>query len=156
MSNGPKPADSADKTLGDAVADVSLKASQLIREEIDLAKAEVTEKVSKLAKGAAIGAAAGVFAIFGITMLFHAIAWLLADVLDNVWIGYLIVTGALFLLAVIAGLVAARLVKRGSPPTPDLAIEEAKRTRAELEHQKIERDQVGRSLDRGEKEEVGV
>jgi hypothetical protein len=46
--------------------------------------------------------------------------------------------------------VAARLFKRGSPPTPELAIEEARRTRAELEAQKIQRDQVARGLERGE------
>ena len=155
MTDGPKQS-AADKTLGDAVADVSLKASQLVREEIDLAKAEVTEKVTKLAKGAAIGAAAGVFAIFGVTMLFHTIAWLLADLLDNVWIGYLIVTVALFIFAAIAGLIAAKLVKKGAPPTPDMAIEEAKLTRATLEQQKVERDQVGRGLERGEKENVNA
>jgi hypothetical protein len=43
-----------------------------------------------------------------------------------------------------------RLFKKGAPPTPELAIQEAKRTRAELEAQKIERDQVKRSLERGE------
>lgn len=57
---------------------------------------------------------------------------------------------ALLLLAAVASLLAARLFKRGSPPTPELAIEEAKRTRAELEAQKTQRDQVGRSLERGE------
>jgi hypothetical protein len=61
-----------------------------------------------------------------------------------------VVTGLLFLLAILAAFVAFRLFKKGSPPTPDLAIEEAKRTRAELESQKIERDQLGRSLERGE------
>jgi len=145
MSNG-------DKSLGDAVADVSEKASALVRAEIELAKAEVKEKVQKLTKGAAIGAAAGVFAIFGVTMMFHTIAWVLNDLLDNAWLGFLIVTVVLFLLAAVAGLIAARLFKRGAPPTPDLAIEEAKKTRAQLEGQKIERDQVGRSLDRHEEE----
>ena len=142
----------ADKSLGDAVADVSEKASALVRAEIDLAKAEVKEKVSKLTKGAAVGAAAGVFAIFGITMLFHTLAWVLNDLFDNTWIGFLIVTVLLFVLAAVAGLIAARLVKRGAPPTPDLAIEEAKKTRAELEGQKIERDQVGRGLEKREEE----
>src|SRR5918998_1337761 len=118
-----------DKSLGDAVADVSEKASALVR-------AEVKDKVSKLTKGAAIGAAAGVFAIFGVTMMFHTIAWVLNDLFDNTWLGFLIVTVALFILAAIAGLIAARLFKRGAPPTPDLAIEEAKKTRAQLEGQK--------------------
>jgi uncharacterized membrane protein YqjE len=156
MSNGTKPPDGADKTLGDVVADVSQKAALLVREEIELAKAEIADKVSKLTKGAAVGAAAGVFAIFAITMLFHTLAWFLYDLFNfnAVWLGFLIVTVLLFVLTGIAGLLALRFIKRGSPPTPELAIEEAKRTRAELEAQKIQRDQVGRSLERGEEVKI--
>jgi hypothetical protein len=153
MRDGNQPPDTAEKSLGDVVSDVSEKASLLVREEIELAKAEVREKVSKLAKGAAVGAAAGVFLVFGVTMFFHGLAWFFNDLLDvrnALWAGFAIVFGILILLAAIAGLVAARLFKRGAPPTPQLAIEEAKRTRAELEGQKIERDQVGRTLERGE------
>jgi uncharacterized membrane protein YqjE len=152
-TNGMPPPDGSSKSLGEIVAEVSEKASQLVREEIELAKAEVKDKVSKLTKGAAVGAAAGVFLIFGVTMFFHGLAWFLDDVFnweDNVWAGFAVVTGALFLLAILAGLLALRLFRKGSPPTPELAIEEARRTRAELEAQKIERDQVGRSLERGE------
>jgi uncharacterized membrane protein YqjE len=152
-TNGMPPPDTGSKSLGEIVAEVSEKASQLVREEIELAKAEVTDKMSKLAHGAGVAAAAGVFLIFGITMFFHALAWFLDDVFnweDNVWAGFLVVTVLLFLLAAVAGLIAFRLFKKGSPPTPDLAIEEAKRTRAELEAQKIERDQVERTLQRGE------
>jgi H+/Cl- antiporter ClcA len=151
--NGMPPDDTGSKSLGEIVADVSEKASQLVREEIELAKAEVKDKVSKLTRGAAVGAAAGVFLVFGITMFFHGLAFFLNDVFNwesDIWPGYLMVTLALFLLAILAGLLAMRLFKKGSPPTPDLAIEEAKRTRAELEAQKIERDQVQRSLERGE------
>jgi uncharacterized membrane protein YqjE len=152
VSDGSKPPEDAEKTLGDVVTEVSQKASLLVREEIELAKAEVVEKVGKLAKGAGVGAAAGVFAIFGITMLFHTLAWLLYDIFgfNAVWPAFLIVTAFLFLLAAIAGLIATRLFKRGAPPTPEMAIEEAKRTRAEFEAQKVERDQVGRTLEKGE------
>jgi H+/Cl- antiporter ClcA len=152
-TDGLPPKDDAAKSLGEIVAEVSEKASLLVRQEIELAKAEVTDKISKLTKGAAVGAAAGVFVIFGITMFFHGLAWFLNDVFgwnDDAWAGFLMVTLLLFLLALLAGLVALRLFKKGAPPTPDLAIEEAKRTRAELEAQKIERDQVQRSLERGE------
>jgi len=151
--DGLPPQDNADKSLGEIVSDVSEKASQLVREEIELAKAEVTDKLSKLGRGAAIGAAAGVFLVFGITMFFHTLAWLLDDVFnweDNIWAGFAVVTVLLFLLAGLAAFIAYRLFKKGAPPTPDMAIEEAKRTRAELEAQKIERDQVQRSLERGE------
>jgi len=152
-ANGLPPDDSANKSLGEIVAEVSEKASLLVREEIELAKAEVTDKLSKLTRGAAVAAAAGVFVIFGITMFFHGLAWFLNDVFnweDNNWAGFAVVMGLLFLLAALAGLLAFRLFKKGSPPTPELAIEEARRTRAELEAQKIERDQLKRSLERGE------
>ena len=151
--NGMPPQDTGSKSLGEIVADVSEKASQLVREEIELAKAEVKDKVSKLTRGAAVAAAAGVFLVFGVTMFFHGLAFFLNDIFNwesDIWPGYLMVTLALFLLAILAGLLALRLFKKGAPPTPDLAIEEAKRTRAELEAQKIERDQVNRSLERGE------
>ena len=152
-TDGLPPHDSGSKSLGEVVADVSDKASQLVREEIELAKAEVKDKVSKLTMGAAVAAAAGVFLIFGVTTFFHGLAWFFNDVFnweDNNWAGFAVVTALLLILAVIAALLALRLFKKGSPPTPQLAIEEARRTRAELEAQKIERDQVQRSLERGE------
>jgi uncharacterized membrane protein YqjE len=150
-AGGIPPHDDASKSLGEIVADVSEKASLLVRQEIELAKAEVGQKVGKLTKGAAVGAAAGVFLVFGITMLFHTLAWLLNDLNDwDAWAGYAIVTGLLFLLGLLAGFLAYRLIKKGAPPTPDMAIEEAKRTRADLDGQKIERDQLKRGLERGE------
>jgi uncharacterized membrane protein YqjE len=152
-ANGIPPDDNASKSLGEIVAEVSEKASLLVREEIELAKAEVTDKLSKLTRGAAVAIAAGVFLVFGVTMFFHGLAWFLDDVFnweDNIWTGFAVVTGLLFLLAILAGLLAFRLFKKGAPPTPDMAIEEARRTRAEFETQKIERDQLKRSLERGE------
>ena len=152
-TNGPTPQDDASKSLGDIVAEVSEKASLLVRQEIELAKAEVGEKVSKLAKGAAVAGAAGVFLVFAVTLFFHGLAWFLNDVFgwnDDAWIGFGMVTLLLVLLAILAGMIALRLFKKGAPPTPDMAIEEAKRTRAELEAQKIERDQLERGLERGE------
>lgn len=139
----------AEKSLGEIVTEVSEKASLLVREEIELAKAEVADKAKKLGRGAGIGAAAGVFLVFAITMLFHTLAWLIVELFDfEIWVGFGIVTLALVALSVLAGLIAARLLKRGAPPTPDMAIEQARLTRESLEHQKIERDQLDRSLGR--------
>ncbi len=146
--NGTPPNQTAEKNLGEIVSEVSEKASMLIRQEIDLAKAEMTDKATKLARGAGIAAAAGVFLVFGVTMFFHGLAWFLDDLLnqeDNIWVGFAIVTAFLFLLAIIAAFVAWRLFKKGAPPTPDMAIEEAKKTRSQFEAQKIERDQLERS-----------
>ena len=114
--------------LGRAVQDVTQKAQLLVREEIELAKAEMTDKAVKLGKGAAFGIVAGVFAVFALIYLGHALAWAINDILDvdtAIWAGYLI-TGVLILLAgAIAGLLALRFVKKGSPPKPAMAIEEA-------------------------------
>ena len=154
--DGLPPKGTAEKKLGEIVSEVSEKASLLVREEIELAKAEVTDKVGKLGKGAGIGAAAAVFLIFGVTMFFHFLAWFLNDLFNwgSIWPGFGIVALLLFLMAGLSGFIAKRLFDKGKSLTPDLAIEEAKRTRAEFEAQTIERDQVKRSLERGE--EVGA
>jgi H+/Cl- antiporter ClcA len=152
-TNGPTPPDDASKSLGDIVADVSEKASLLVRQEIELAKAEISDKVGKLAKGAAIAGAAGVFLVFAITMFFHGLAWFLNDVFgwnEEAYVGFGVVTLALVLLALLAAFIAFRLFKKGAPPTPDMAIEEARRTRADLEAQKVQRDQLERGLERGD------
>jgi Putative Actinobacterial Holin-X, holin superfamily III len=150
--DGLPPQGTAEKKLGEIVSEVSEKASLLVREEIELAKAEVTDKVGKLGKGAGIGAAAAVFLIFGVTMFFHFLAWFLDDLFNwsSIWPGFGIVALLLFLLAAVSGLIAKRLFEKGKTLTPDLAIEEAKRTRAQLEAQLVERDQVKRTLDAGE------
>jgi Putative Actinobacterial Holin-X, holin superfamily III len=134
------------------VTEVADRISVLIREEIELAKAEVTDKFTKLGKGAGIAAAAGAFLIFAVTMFFHFFAWFLNDLFDwnSIWPGFGVTALLLFILAAIAGFVAYKLFQKGAPPTPDMAIEQAKLTRAELEAQTIERDQVKRSLERGE------
>ncbi len=151
--DGAQPRDTAEKTFGEIVAEVSEKASLLVREEIELAKAEVADKVSKLARGAAVGVAAGVFLVFALVFFLHALAWLITDALgEPPWTGYAIVVGILVLLAALAGFLAFRWLRKATPPTPELAIEEARRTRAELERQAVERDQLGRTLEKGREE----
>jgi uncharacterized membrane protein YqjE len=111
-----------------AIQDVTEKAQLLVREEIELAKAEMTDKVTKLIKGAVFGIVAGVFAVFALIYLLNALSWGINDLLDvstALWAGFLITGGLILLLGAIAGFVAMRLVKKGSPPTPQLAIEEA-------------------------------
>ena len=123
------------RSVGEMVFDVSERVSTLVREEIELAKAEVTEKVTALLRGGVVGIVAGVFALMGLAMLMHGFAWLLNDLFfeDNVWIGFMVEALFWFLVAAGAGYFAYRSVQKGSPPTPDLAIEEAKRVRQTLE-----------------------
>jgi uncharacterized membrane protein YqjE len=115
--------------LGEAIQEVSEKVQLLVREEIALAKAELTEKVSKLIRGIVAGAVAGIFAVFGLIYLLHATSLGIWEILgvpgNSPWLGYLIVTLILFVLGAIGGLLAFRSIKKAMPPTPVMAIEEA-------------------------------
>ena len=124
-----------ERSVGELVVDVSEKTSTLVREEIALAKAEVSEKVNNLIKGGVVGIAAGVFLLLFLAMLMHAIAWLLNDLFfeDTVWLGFLVEAAFWLLVAGLAGLVAYRSIQSGAPPTPDMAIEEAKLTKETFE-----------------------
>jgi uncharacterized membrane protein YqjE len=140
----------AEKSLGEIVSEVSEKASLLVREEIELAKAEVQTKIRTLTKGAAVGAAAGVFLIFAVIMLLHTLAWLINDALgtNSVWPGFGIVTLFFIILGAIAGYMAYRAFKTG-PPTPDQAIEQARITREAFDDMKGQSGEVKRSLETG-------
>lgn len=133
--NGRTPPGTAEKSLGEIVNEVSEKATLLVREEIELAKAEVQQKVTRIAKGAAFGAVAGVFLLFMLIYLLEALSWFWNDLFNfnAAWPGFLITTGILLVLGLFAGLLAMRFFKRGTPPKPELAIEEAKKTRQVLE-----------------------
>jgi hypothetical protein len=114
-----------------AINEVSDKAQLLVREEIELAKAEVTAKLTKLARGLAVGFAAGIFVMAGLLMLLNGTAWLawyvlpVGDNLNYFW-GFYLVAGILFIIGGIAGFLAARWLKSVQSPAPEMAIEEAK------------------------------
>lgn len=123
------------RSVGELVFDVSERVSTLVREEIELAKAEISEKIQALLRGGVVGIAAGVFALMGLAMLMHGIAWLINDLFfeDDVWVGFMIEALFWFVVAGLAGWFAYRSFQKGAPPTPDLAIEEARRVRQTLE-----------------------
>ena len=132
--NGITPPGAGDKQLGEIVSDVTQKAQLLVREEIALAKAEITLKTTRLVKGLVFFAAAGFFALLMLIFFLHMLSWAWVDWFDfNIWVGYGITTLLLLLLTVIAGLVGYRMFKKGSPPTPEYAIEEAQKTKIALE-----------------------
>ena len=115
------------------MSEVSDRVSNLIREEIELAKVEVGRKATSLLKGAIAIAAGAVFGVFAIVIGLEAAAWGLNAILvqgaGDIWEGFLIVFGVLAILAILSFAAATRLLKRGAPPTPTMAIDEAKRIR---------------------------
>lgn len=117
-----------------AITEVTERASVLIREEIELAKTEITEKTTRLAKGAVVAIVAGVFFFTALFFILIGCAWLLyyelpiGNEFTYFW-GFFAMSVILIVLGVIAGLLAAKAVKSGAPPTPSMAIEEARKIR---------------------------
>ncbi|MEO6857900.1 MAG: phage holin family protein [Solirubrobacteraceae bacterium] len=117
------------ENLAQAVTEVSERLSVLVREEIELAKAEVTVKVNSYKRGAVAGVAGAVFGVFAIIFVLLTIAWGLNSLLNSIWLGFLIMMVILLVLTAISFLFAWRKFSVGAP-TPQMAIEEARKIRA--------------------------
>jgi len=123
----------AEKTIGELVFEVSERTTILVREEIELAKTEISEKVTTLARGGAVGVAAGVFAIFALILLLQGFALGISALFGwGAWAGYLIVAVVLFAIAGGAGWFAYNSFEKTGPPIPTEAIGEAQKTKAML------------------------
>jgi len=118
--------------LVNTVTEVSDRISNLIREKIELAKAEVGRKAVSLMRGTIAVVAGAVFGVFAIFIGLEALAWGINAALvpgaGSIWEGFAIVFGILAILAILAFVIASRLLRRG-PPLPTMAIEEAKQIR---------------------------
>lgn len=117
--------------LGAAVKEVSERASALVRLELELASLELKNKVAALGIGIGLAVGAAVFGLFALGFLLATAAAGLATFLDT-WLALLIVALLLVVLTAVLGLLAQRSIKKGTPPVPKQAIEEAKMTTAAL------------------------
>lgn len=115
--------------IATTVSDVSERMTLLVREEIELAKAEVTEKFSSIARGAVAVAVGAVFGIFALVIGLLTLAWGLNSAFSSLWEGFAVTLAVLVVLTLVAFLFAWRKLKVGAP-TPTMAIDEAKKIRA--------------------------
>jgi hypothetical protein len=119
-------------SIAAAIAEVSESLTKLVHDEIELAKSEVIQKASTLARGAAAVAVGAVFGVFAVVFVLLTAAWALDGLLvsgtGKVWLGFLIVLGVLLVLTVGSFLFAWKKLKVGAP-TPQMAIDEAKKIR---------------------------
>jgi hypothetical protein len=116
-----------------ALQEVTERAQLIVREEIELARTEITEKITRIVKGAVVGTVAGVFVVAAFVQALTGFSWLSYYVLPGktyqfFW-GFFFMAAVLLILGGVAGFVASRVFKSGNPPTPNMAIEEAQRIR---------------------------
>lgn len=117
--------------VGTSAKLIAEHASSLARLEVELAGLELKSKVAALGLGAALAIAAGIIALFALGFGLAAGAAALAIVLDA-WLALLLVFAGLLVLSGVLALIGVKTLKRGTPPVPTQAIEEAKRTQAVL------------------------
>ena len=91
--------------LGQLLSEVSRDLSTLIRQEVELAKAEVTDSAKKAGKGAGFLGGAAVAGYFALLFLSICVWWALGRLIGNAW--------SALIIAVVYGIVAAILALRG-------------------------------------------
>jgi Putative Actinobacterial Holin-X, holin superfamily III len=120
------------ENIAAAISEISERATLLIRDELELARAEVGAKVRKLVTGAVVGLVAGAFVMLAGLFVLVGLAWLFWYELfptGEVFWGFFVVAGILLLMAALGGLLAAKALRRGTPPAPTMAIDEARKIR---------------------------
>jgi hypothetical protein len=113
--------------VGPAAKEVAEHASTLARLELELAAIELKRKVSALGMGIGLVAGAGAFLLFALGFGLAAGAAALALVLST-WAALLIVFGGLVHFSLVLAFVGLRAIKKGTPPVPEQAVEEARLT----------------------------
>lgn len=103
------------------VSDLSEQVSRLVRDELRLARLELTQKGKRAGVGAGLFGAAGMSAFFGGAALVAAVIMLLALVMPG-WLAAAIVAAVLFIAAAVFGLTGKKQVKRVGPPVPSETI----------------------------------
>ena len=95
--------------------------SRLVRDELALARAELTQKGKHAGIGIGLFGGGGALALYGLGALV-ATAILLLDLVLPAWAAALIVAVALFLLAGVLALVGKKQVSHAVPPMPEAAV----------------------------------
>jgi tetrahydromethanopterin S-methyltransferase subunit C len=122
------------KSTAELLSDLSTQLTGLIRQEVDLAKAELSQKTKRLGFGAGFLGMAGLLAVFALgALVAAAIASL--QLLLPLWAAAVIVGVATLVVAAILALMGKSEVRQGAPPVPEQALQSTKEDAAWLKTQ---------------------
>jgi uncharacterized membrane protein YqjE len=122
-----------DQSTSELVQRASEQITRLVRDEIQLAKAELTEKGKHAGIGVGLFGGGGVLALYGVGALIATLIIVL-DLFLTLWLSALIVTVALFLGAAILALLGKNQVTKAIPPEPQEAVASVKADVDEVKH----------------------
>jgi hypothetical protein len=129
LVNGGTPRPVAEQSTAELVQRATEQMSQLVRDELALARAELTEKGKHAGIGVGLFGGGGALALYGLGALIAAIVLLLALAVPA-WVAALIVAVVLFAVAGVLALVGRKQVRQAVPPVPTAA---ARSVRADVD-----------------------
>jgi uncharacterized membrane protein YqjE len=117
--------DPREQSIGELVKDLASETSTLVRQEIDLAKAEMTERGKRAGKGAGMLAGA---ALVGLLAAGALTACLIAalDLAMATWLAALVVTVVFGAIAAVLAMTGRKQIQEAAPPVPEQAIDSVK------------------------------
>jgi len=121
--NGPNPSDSSTAELVKQLAD---QTTALVRQEVELAKAELAEKGKRVGIGAGMFGGAGVLGLYALGALTATFILLLATVIDQAWLAALIVAAVYGAIAGVLALLGRNQVQEAAPAAPERTVETVK------------------------------
>ena len=117
--------DSDDRSVAELTKELVRDVSELVRRELDLAKAELAEKARNLGRGIGFAAAGAVLLLVTLGALTATAIIALATAMDT-WLAALIVTIVVGVIGTVVLLVGIKTLRRGTPPVPDQTVESVK------------------------------
>lgn len=114
-----------ERSTGELVHQLSEQVSLLVRDELKMARLEMTRKGKEAGMGAGLFGGSGLVALYGIACLLAAAIIAIAGVI-SAWLAALIVGLALLVVSAVAALIGRARLKRATPAVPQQAVEGAK------------------------------
>ena len=111
------PPDPKNASTGELIGTLTDQITSLVRDEVRLAQAEVTQKARRLGVGAGLFGGAGVVALLGLNALITCVILALGNVLPG-WLAAIIVAVVLFAVAGGLALLGRKDVRQAAPPLP--------------------------------------
>ncbi|WP_329438396.1 phage holin family protein [Streptomyces canus] len=127
----PRPGSPAQEPVGDLVQRASQQLSQLVRDEMRLAQAEMTEKGKRFGKGGGLFGGAGLMGVLTLQALVATAIAALSLAVD-VWVAALIVTGVLAAVTAVMAALGKQQVSKASPPAPEQTVDSVKADAVEI------------------------
>jgi uncharacterized membrane protein YqjE len=107
-----------DRSVPDLLKQLSQETSTLVKQELDLAKAELSQQGKRAGVGAGLVGGAGLFGLGAFGALTACLIALLATAIDHTWLAALIVALVYGAIAAVLGLRGKDKIQEATPPTP--------------------------------------